>query len=562
MATSKLDLVERTSFLSGGSKHHGEYIDAKTPHNDIEGGALRAGGAPNLLSKESFGLLAQYAAVGLIYGALPATVTPFLKYYLGMQSTQVTSARTLLNIPWSFKVFIGMISDCFPIFGFRRRPYMVIGWSVCCLMLLIMGFMPLEAPYFPDPKYREMKPDEISAEMKATFNENAPNVGGTYTVLMMFACLGYLIADVAADAVVVEYAQREPEEIRGRTQTAIYSTRTFFGTFSLLFMAFGMNGPEYGGDFEFGMSFSTLMLVLGFFCLPIVPITWLFIRENKHDPANLKEYMNILWEFIQSRAAYQVIAYCFFSGIFANFTYVAYDAVTEYWVLATPLSLNLSAIFGNFVFIGALGLVGKYGLSWNWRHMIAITAFATVAIDSFCTMFTTWDILRNQWFWVGVPIVENVPMGISFIISTFIVVELAGENNEGAIYGLLTTVMNLSDPFAKTLSKNVNAPFLVDNDSIQSDTTAARRDVTITILIAYAMKIFSLVFLPLLPPQKAEAQELKRKGGSSKLLGGLTIFYLLFALIWSVTTNLLSIFPSTSCLVIAGGGGCDVPSSE
>lgn len=50
----------------------------------------------------------------------------------------------------------------------------------------------------------------------------------------------------------------------------------------------------------------------------------------------------------------------------------------------------------------------------------------------------------------------NVPVGISFIISTFVTVELAGEGNEGAVYGLLTTVLNLSAPFAATLTKIAN----------------------------------------------------------------------------------------------------------
>jgi hypothetical protein len=70
------------------------------------------------------------------------------------------------------------------------------------------------------------------------------------------------------------------------------------------------------------------------------------------------------------------------------------------------------------------------------------------------------------------------------------------------------------------------------------------------------MTVFSWVFLFLLPKQKAETQELVRKGGKSKLLGGLTVFYLMFSLVWSIMTNIMAIFDSTSCLIIAGGTGC------
>jgi len=179
-----------------------------------------------------------------------------------------------------------------------------------------------------------------------------------------------------------------------------------------------------------------------------------------------------------------------------------------------------------------------------------------VLLDAFMTLFVTWDVTRLEWFWNGIPIIQQIPSAISFIISTFSIVELAGENNEAAIYGLMTSCYNLAMPFATTLTKNVNAPFSVSNDDIMNDTYQSRRDVTITALISYAMKIFSLVFLPLLPRQKAETQDLIQTGGSSKKWGIFTLVYLGFALIWSILTNMLSVFESTSCLSIAGGDGC------
>ncbi|KAE9083756.1 hypothetical protein PF002_g23102 [Phytophthora fragariae] len=88
--------------------------------SDKATGALRQGSAPRLLSTESVGLISQYAAVGLVYGVLPSTITPFLTYYLNMEGTATTSARALISIPWSFKVFIGVLSDCVPLFGPSR----------------------------------------------------------------------------------------------------------------------------------------------------------------------------------------------------------------------------------------------------------------------------------------------------------------------------------------------------------------------------------------------------------------------------------------------------------
>jgi hypothetical protein len=31
-------------------------------------------------------------------------------------------------LPWSFKLLYGMLSDCVPVFGLRRKPYFLLGW--------------------------------------------------------------------------------------------------------------------------------------------------------------------------------------------------------------------------------------------------------------------------------------------------------------------------------------------------------------------------------------------------------------------------------------------------
>ncbi|KAJ0389192.1 hypothetical protein ATCC90586_010375 [Pythium insidiosum] len=133
-------------------------------------------------------------------------------------------------------------------------------------------------------------------------------------------------------------------------------------------------------------------------------------------------------------------------------------------------------------------MTGKYGLHWNWRYMSAITMVTMVVLDCFVTMLGVWDVIRSQWFWLGVPIVNTVPNGVNFIIGTYVVVELAGMGNEGVVYGLVTTVNNLASPFSSTLSKNVNSLFDVTNDQIQLDTNHVRWHVTYTIWISAATR--------------------------------------------------------------------------
>jgi len=167
-----------------------------------------------------------------------------------------------------------------------------------------------------------------------------------------------------------------------------------------------------------------------------------------------------------------------------------------------------------------------------------------------------WDVYRSQWFWLGPPIVAQLPNGFGYMVSNLVIVELVGEGNESAMFGLMATLAGIASPFANTLTLIIDNPFNIANERVQTDDSSVRWDITYTMIIAYCASVFSWVFLLLLPKQKHQTQELLRTGGSSRWLGGITVFYLSFSLIWAVMTNIMSIFDSTSCLVIAGGSGC------
>jgi hypothetical protein len=559
---SKGDLPGRLSFVSGTSQPKDvedgtHYSTVKTPDpTNIEGGALREGGAPDLTSKDSIGLLIQYAAVGLNYGVLPATIYPFLQNYLNASGTQVTTAATLVVLPWSFKCFYGILSDCVPLWGYRRRPWMIVGWLVCLAMLLGMACMPEGDPYFTVSADRDVKPADYTDEIEARINYDAASQAGKYVMLMFFAAVGYVLSDVCADSIVVDFAQREPLETRGKTQSAIYTVRTVFVIIGELLTGFCFNGEEYGGDFDFSLSFPQLMIILTVLTVPVIPMTWFFIKEEKMPRVNFKNYMKEVWELIQKRAMYQVIFFNFFQGMFSSISYTASSPIQSYMVGVTPINSTLSDIFGNLLFMAGIMVTSKWGLHWSWRWMIVFTGVFVMLVDGITTFITVWDVFRSQWFWLGLPVAVQLPYGVGWMISNFVIVELSGIGNEGVVYGLITMVSNLSSPFATAMTIVIDQPFDLTTERIQADDSSIRTDITYAVIIMYAMTAFSWVFLVFLPKQKEETQELLRSGGSSKILGALTLFYIAFAFVWSLMTNIMAIFESTSCLVIAGGSGC------
>ncbi|CAI5737181.1 unnamed protein product [Hyaloperonospora brassicae] len=520
---------------------------------NVQADSLREGPPPKLLSPEVLALLMQYAGIGFVNGALPAVIYPVLQGYLNAEGTIIVSATLLVQLPWSYKVFLGVLSDCFPIQGFRRRPYMLIGWSLCCCMLFMMASFPDTAPFYGDPSMHFTNPDEWTDTQQKSINPNAPDAAGKYVLPMTMAAFGYLLVEVPADAVTIEYAQREPIGSRGRLQSWIHSLRMGFSAIGALAIALALNGAEYGGSFDFSLTFAQVMFVMGCVCLPLGPAAWFLVHENRVEPPKFGVYMAQFWQVLHKRAVYQVTAYKFFSGIFNNFNIVSSSNIKLYWVHATPFNASVMAIVGTFTYAGTLAVMAQRGLRWNWRIVIAASVLFGVVTDCAMTMLVTWNIIRSQWFWLGVPVIGEVPHAVRFIVSNYIVVELIEEGTEGALYGLLTTTNHVAAPFGRTIAKIINARFRVWKDDILADTYETRRNVTLMIWLCYGMKVVSLLFLPLLPSQRASTQRLRSHEQVSNRKGMYMVLLLAVALTWYTVVNGLSMNPSTRCWTVTGG---------
>ncbi|RLO02267.1 hypothetical protein DYB28_014492, partial [Aphanomyces astaci] len=203
MAANHL-LQERVSYIASITKQADKDVDgfkdASTPL-DLEDGALREGGPLVYTSPEVLTLLFQYAVVGICYGGIPGIRVPVLTYYFGLESATLSSASGLMSLGWSFKVFFGMLSDCLPIMGYSRKPYILIGWVMTAICFVVIALKPVGPSVIVD------RSDE---NIKA-----AQSYGSVLVLLCALASFCYIMADVACDALVVEYAQREPERVRG-----------------------------------------------------------------------------------------------------------------------------------------------------------------------------------------------------------------------------------------------------------------------------------------------------------------------------------------------------------
>jgi hypothetical protein len=233
--------------------------------------------------------------------------------------------------------------------------------------------------------------------------------------------------------------------------------------------------------------------------------------------------------------------------------------VKQEWAKVHTLQNQLFSVFGNILFVIGLWLVKKYFLHKSWRAMLLITNVFLWGVDFMFTTLTTFDVVRNQYFYLGEAVLTEVPNAANFVACTFVIVEMADDGNEGLVYGLLTTAGNLGSPFARALANQIFGAFrpsLSDASNYIKDTSSFRWTVFESFLLSYGFGFLSLACLYFLPRQKEEARLRKETWTKGDRYAWITVSLLTFALVYSTVVNLLAMFPSTMCLQIAGGDGC------
>ncbi|ETW08005.1 hypothetical protein, variant 1, partial [Aphanomyces invadans] len=426
----------RRALNSWASEELDPNVDDQPFYDTLNEDPIRDGGVRNIYSRENIGLLFNYICTGWAEAILPATIYPFMTNYLNMDGYQTQAAFVLITFPYILKTFFAILSDCVPIMGRRRIPYLLIGWSICLCFLVICVFIPQGNGYWKHGDLNTFRGDE---SLRTVVNPNAPNTGFGYILLMMGATAGFCMADSAGDAVMVEFAQREPMSIRGTTQTIVTLAKFVSGGVAAAIIAVGFNGVEYGGTFNWSLNFNQVMIVAAL--APVVGIaTSYFIPD---DPINLDDdgpacqtlhsTFIELWNAAKKRAVWQLMAFNFLNAFFFDAVAAPSDVIKRTWAKVPPIVDGVfNNIFAVFLFALAMHVTRNHFLHSDWRLVIFATTVTTVAIQWTVDFVMVFDVVRSPEFYVGVPLTYQVPLAIRNLVVTFATVEIADERFEAS----------------------------------------------------------------------------------------------------------------------------------
>ncbi|CAE8615652.1 unnamed protein product, partial [Polarella glacialis] len=180
-------------------------------------------------------------------------------------------------------------------------------------------------------------------------------------------------------------------------------------------------------------------------------------------------------------------------------------------------------------------------------------------IDSIPVLLTIFAVARNQYFYLGEPLLDRVITAGLDVQNMLLTNELADAENAGMVGGLLATIYCLAAPFSGVLGNQVFGLFSVslsDRANFIADTSDFRSEVAISFAITWGLSIASLGLLPFLPNQKKEAQQRMRDWPSHRCYAYTTLAALAIALAWQLLVEFISMDPTLSCSKFVGGQGC------
>ena len=82
----------------------------------------------------------------MILKRFPSVLNYYLKQVFAMTPVQITAYLTILNFPWFIKPLYGIVSDFLPVFGYRRKSYLMLANGAAATLVDDHGLVTSRSP--------------------------------------------------------------------------------------------------------------------------------------------------------------------------------------------------------------------------------------------------------------------------------------------------------------------------------------------------------------------------------------------------------------------------------
>lgn len=358
------------------------------------------------LTSELAAILLVYFVQGIL-GLARLAVSFFLKDDLGLTPAEVAALSGIATLPWTVKPVFGLLSDGLPIFGYRRRPYLILSGILGAGAWLALA--------------------------------TVVQTGWAAIAAITLSSLSVAVSDVIVDSLVVERARGESLGKAGTLQSLAWGTSALGGVLTAYLG--GALLQHIGTRAVFGIT-ATFPL--------IVSLVAVLITEDAVDSPSwtvVGNQVKQLWQAVRQRAIWMPALFLFLwqatpTADAAFFFFTTNDLGFQPEFLGrVRLVTSLAALLGIWVFQRFLRTV-PFRTIFAWSTVLS--SLLGMSMLLLVTHVNRTLGIGDEWFSLGDSLVLTVMGEIAFMPVLVLSARLCPPGVEATLFALLMSVVNLA----------------------------------------------------------------------------------------------------------------------
>lgn len=586
---------------AGRTPHFRATADREDAAQDVAQGDPRV----TLFNRKHAGLLISVALASLMSVGLKRGVLPLMQTRLHMEQYQVDAAELLLLLPWSCSFVLGFCADIFPIFGSHRKAYMMLGWALSAMALLVMTTM----------HHTNDLDAKISSGDASVDKDAKETIIGGYVFLLGVACFGEILSVMMAEIYIIAFSKRETLLQRGHLVGTFLCVQFGFQLIGQIITDSAVFRIGKDGALQPYISFQDIIMFFAVYSLVPIPIILYFFddhlpeddgKEHADDFAvtsqstngslvldrgsdleeqqvvptatsrpkavwlRTKNHWKLLWGALEEKATWQIVCFLCVFIFFAEFTLRYPFVVLDQWTGVTAKAISTGKIFTELMFFLAACV---------WKGLCVNTQWGTFVVLSYLGVFifppmtyfllVTYGINAHLELYMFVSSFQGFIRALAVVLEVVMMIEIAPAGGEGAVLGTIVSIAAIMRLISQTFSNSIGYLFGTqllltrkDNGATASSSAAdaAANDepmlVATALILCYTLRLLALLGVLFLPSQKVGLRKLLVSGGQKTYRAWWTLGILLVSVLVGALVNTLVITPDTMCLHVLGGSGC------
>ncbi len=363
---------------------------------------------------ELLAILLVYAVQGIL-GISRLAVSFFLKDELALSPAEVAAMMGIAALPWTIKPLFGFMSDGLPIFGYRRRPYLILSGLV-----------------------------GVSAWVSLA---TVVHTAAAATLAIVITSLSVAVSDVIVDSLIVERARNESLVDSGSIQSLCWGAAAVGGLLTAYFS--GLLLEHFSTRTVFGITaIFPLLVSAAALLITEEPVT----SAASERKAIVKDQIQQLWAALSQKAIWMPTLFLFLwqctPTAESAFFYFSTNELgfTPEFLGRVRLVTSLASLLGVWLFQRFLKTIPFRQIFLGMTLVSALIGMTALLLVTHTNRTLGID---DHWFALGDSLILTITGQLTFMPVLILAARLCPPGIEATLFAMLMSVLNLSGLVSK-----------------------------------------------------------------------------------------------------------------